>query len=216
MYIYIYIYIYTYIHIHTQRYDESTGLRFAGHGYGMGVPLGGLGGSGLGAFTGPGAAGSACGGALWAPGAGAGTGGCVPRVGGAAPDPTYTGFIKSFNKSAGFGHISCGDTEKLYGKDVVVYQQDLGTLWVGDGVLFKVEYDLVQHAPKAAGLVAAPSGGAAEDPQAGAAPMDVDSTDVPAAGGVPGAQAPPPPPLLPQAVESTIAFKNSCGCLFPR
>jgi len=54
--------------------------------------------------------------------------------------PTYTGVIKSFNPTSGWGHITCEQTEQMYGKDIFFMKSAVpgGTIQKGTPVTFEV------------------------------------------------------------------------------
>lgn len=58
-----------------------------------------------------------------------------------SPGQVWSGIVKSFNESKGFGFFMGGDVQQTFGKDIFVHRNDLGgaTLNVGDEVQFTVE-----------------------------------------------------------------------------
>lgn len=124
----------------------------------------------------------------------------------AVPDLTYPpvkalaerraqGYIKSFNPEKGFGFIACDELFKVFGHDVFLHSQQLGSFPVGTEVSFAVAlnkdnkpqgYDLKEAwnkgGGKAASLVA--KGGAASTPAKGSyggkgAPIQAQSWESP-------------------------------------
>eukprot|EP01062_Namystynia_karyoxenos_P001465 TRINITY_DN104_c1_g1_i1.p1 TRINITY_DN104_c1_g1~~TRINITY_DN104_c1_g1_i1.p1 ORF type:complete len:236 (+),score=29.22 TRINITY_DN104_c1_g1_i1:90-710(+) len=62
---------------------------------------------------------------------------------GKAPKATqqYSGTVKSFNTSTGFGFIECEELMSLYGKDVFVHRKEARGLRPGDYVVFEASVD---------------------------------------------------------------------------
>lgn len=71
-----------------------------------------------------------------------------PQQGGGAVEGTwYTGIVKSFNDSKGFGFVDCADTHAIYGRDVFIYHQILTDSGadVGSTVQFEVMLNKSGH-----------------------------------------------------------------------
>lgn len=109
---------------------------FHGHGPGMIVPPA----SHMGKAPAPMAAGmnAYMGKAAFGAGAAGGCGGC------GNPHSVYFGMVKSFREDKGWGHISCPQTEAIYGKDMFVMRSALNgnTISDGDNVQFSVTLGL--------------------------------------------------------------------------
>lgn len=57
-----------------------------------------------------------------------------------SPNKEYTGVIKSYNESKGYGFIACEETERLYGRDVFLNKEEVTkhAVAVGENLVFKV------------------------------------------------------------------------------
>lgn len=71
-----------------------------------------------------------------------------------ALEKNYLGYIKSFNQGNGFGFIACGETHRIFGRDVFLHQSQLNSFFVGDVVKFKLDIDLDKGTPRARELTA--------------------------------------------------------------
>lgn len=69
-----------------------------------------------------------------------GGGGGAQQWGGGASGQVYYGSLKSYNEEKGWGHISCPQTQQMYGKDMFVLRSALkgASAIVGSNVSFSV------------------------------------------------------------------------------